>query len=208
MARKKPKSEVNIDGFLDPKDHYIYTDLSIMDLSKKWKGVKGCSERNLSKRCTIEGWAEERRKHREAYNDELSNSIVQKKVSQRMKSMENWQEYGQEVQGIAMKMLRKSEIEIEDMDSVKAARAGIAMLKNGVDIEMKGLGIHDDMRNIKAMKEFASVVVSIIRKYLGDQLELINSIAFDIDTALSEQQQKVDTKLGKITEDFDKGMIQ
>ena len=43
-------------NFTDPKDEYIYTDISLAELAKKWEGKKGCSLRQLAHRSSVERW--------------------------------------------------------------------------------------------------------------------------------------------------------
>jgi len=199
--KKEPKAT---GSYLDPKDEFLYSPnkITIRDLAKRWKGKKGCSHSVLSKKAWREGWVERREEIwkdiRAKVRDEYVSEIATKMKDSIVDANERHINHGQVMQGVGVKTIKQFHEKVGSIEKPEnALRVASTMIKNGVDIERKALGLADRVVKIKFAKEIGKEFVQIVTKYVHDE-EVLSNIAREIDGVVEKKTDELEDILDEL----------
>ncbi len=206
MARGQLKQKME---WTDPALEYIYSDKesSVRSLSEKWKGNRGCSFGRLIVRCREENWVEKRKKHRQKAYEEMARQLDRERadndvqlIRERIRDHRTIGEQAQRLGklfgtlGVASKLIDPKTGKpipgaTDDMRITDAGRTAARLMKDGVDIERKALGLVDKHIAVLDMGRMAEMVLNVIGKYITDPV-LYENMVKDLMEQV-EQEQKV-----------------
>jgi len=201
MGRKKSKKKMK---YMNPMDEYIYsTDkITIPELAKKWKGVKGCSQVSLVKRCAKEKWKSKREKFWKDIRDDMQKMAAEQIAADMaegvLETNRRHRQQGQILQNVANKIIKhfvglhKDDMgKIKDMKTGEALRVAIKGVTDGANLERKALGLADTILKVQFVKEIGAEFVDIVTKYVSDPVVLEN-IARDIEALINKESEDLE----------------
>lgn len=214
MARKKrtekpprPKVEVVLgdvnegaDNYPTPRDEYILSPepIALVDLYRKWKakGIVRTSKTNFELKCKKENWVSERKIMQERIRERAAKKYVDR-MAGRMES--SWfdatrrhMDIGKGMQAKGAKVL----FQLVDEQDIKASES-IRMLKEGVDIERKALGLADQVVQFQFVQEVSGVFMEVVGNYVTDP-DVIENIAKDVLDYVKNKASGLEGKLDDI----------
>ena len=184
--------------FTDPKWEFIYSpdSLTLDEVAEHWKGYKGCSISRLQQRSSSEHWMRLRAEHKEKMEREIAARLSKDAASERAEQISKARKVHFNVGSLLMergaKFLQDGKpvsrecphckqpitIRLAPADMMRPSD-GRAFIKDGVDIQRKGLGLDEAQVNVLQLGEMVNVVVAIIQKHVTD-LPTYKAIRYDL----------------------------
>jgi len=197
----------------DPRTEYVMSPepVTLERLAELWKDNKGCSHYNLKRRCTKEGWQEKRAKYWERIDREVANRAQKREIEKRDKMIDNarhdhlvagdflikkgykYLSEGKEA-WVTCPLCKGRYMLAQSADAQMRPSDGRAMIKDGVEIQRKGLGLDEAKVNVFMLGEMAQDFVRIIQKHLDspDDLQTYKAIRRDIIDMVKSAKDEVD----------------
>ena len=221
MGRKRnPRSH-----YLDPRDEYILSKdkITLTKLAKKW----GTNLTSMQQRCTKEDWKKQRREHWTQVRCQVIEREQKRQIGEREKMIAQINDahlrYG-EVLLLAAKQLFKlfAQNPEESISPRDAARMLPQMVKAGVDIQRKAVGLADRKLEVEFAYSFVGSILNVIQKNVIDpdlyasikrELEILlvsegsglEEMAISMSEELGSSMKDIlDTEAGKQTPDIKK----
>lgn len=209
MGRKKKKSGnvVKLGDYNTPKDEYMYSPvkISIVALSKKWKGVKkGYTFPSLIRKSQDEGWPRLRKNYQIVLKKEVEKKITAK-LSERMSSGvvdANFRhiKLGQLMQDFGSSMIKYDNdrkcFYIQDPKSgeiiiPKNLGEIVRFIKEGAILERKALGLADQIVKIQFARELGEMYFEIVGKYITE-VSVLKNISGEIENVIAREEESLE----------------
>lgn len=203
MGRRPRKSRPEVDVLDDPLTVYITSvpSVTLAELAEMFKGRRGCSISNLTKRSTDEGWRRKRKEYQARLKQLALDEIAKDKAVVVARANERHIQFGEQMEkvsrmglGAAARRLRQIIDENEDVDDrimLQILRASSQLGKTGVDVNRKGLGLADQIVYIRNVREIVVRIIRTLENVLGAHPDLLAVCRSEIQQELLKAEEEV-----------------
>jgi len=210
MGRSKKKASRK---FITPENEYIFSseNITIKELSEKWKGLHGCSFPNLKDRCAKENWRQRRKRHwaemARKENEVIERETIERKQAIIEKAREKHFQGGAKLMDLSNSALKDGSVVTRLCPHCKKRntfrltiqeqmnpQATIRAMQVGIDIQRKGLGLEDLHFHFNETKQVINTTMEVIEKYVTEP-DLYRSIRNGLLEVLRKEQERVDVAM-------------
>lgn len=158
-----------------PKDEYIYSPVKVSfeQLVERWRGRPGgLSLQGFWHRSRKDGWLRQREEFWSKARELANQRMMEQAAGRIAEANDRHINLGIGVQGLTAQLLNASSVKEDAVNEAlgpgERLRAIANLVKVGVDVERKGLGMADQIVYIHAVKEIVRDMLVVVERYVKD----------------------------------------
>lgn len=182
-------------GYLDPEDQYVHDPAkpTLVEIARTW----GLHKNTVERRSSDHDWTRKRedfwRKVRAKHEEEMAEESAQLIAKANREHIKTGQAYRGAAGTVLEKLYKRLQAEGGDKELKlgEGLRVSTQMMKAGVDVERKGLGLADTTVYVQNTREMASKMVAVLERVLQGHPDLLEEAVNGVADLLAESEDEL-----------------
>jgi len=181
--------------YLDPEDQYVHDPVkpTLVEIARTW----GLHKNTVERRSSDHEWTRKRedfwRKVRTKHEEEMAEESAQLIAKANREHIKTGQAYRGAAGTVLEKLYKRLQAEGGDKELKlgEGLRVSTQMMKAGVDVERKGLGLADTTVYVQNTREMASKMVAVLERVLQGHPDLLEEAVNGVADLLAESEDEL-----------------